>query len=112
MPGGKFEGGEPVWFSDAGSDARSERAQVAANCDLHSAFWFPVVAGDEIVAVMEFFDPGLIEPDDVMMATILLIGTHMGRVYERDQAERNLRATLRELDVANNVLAAEAETLV
>jgi len=45
----------PVWIPDVGQDTSFQRAEIAVQAGLHSAFAFPIQTEDKIVGAMEFF---------------------------------------------------------
>jgi signal transduction histidine kinase len=51
---------------------------------------FPVLVGDEVVAVVEFFatDPGA--PDKALVETLMHVGTQLGRAVERRRLQQEL----------------------
>ena len=55
--------------------ARSERNEGM----LHSGFAFPVIADGEVVAVAEFLNPEISQPDDGLLRTVTAIGHQIGR---------------------------------
>ena len=90
LPGRVLESGKPAWITDVTQDPNFPRAKLAEDIGVRSAFAFPVLAGDEVVAVLEFFDKQVVEPDDSLLATGVHIGSQLGRVFERKRAEDKL----------------------
>ncbi|HSE83247.1 MAG TPA: PAS domain S-box protein, partial [Thermodesulfobacteriota bacterium] len=66
-------------------------ARQAEGIGIRSAFGFPVLVGKEVVAVLEFFSPETIDPDEQLLTAMSQIGTQIGRVIERKKAEAALR---------------------
>src|SRR6185312_16930640 len=62
-----------------------------------SAVAFPVLCGDEVVAVLEFFGMEPRHPDQAILDLMAQVGTQLGRVIERQQAEESLQARTIEL---------------
>ena len=56
-----------------------------------AAFGFPIVVGDEVVAVLEFFAEDGVEPDDVLVELMTSVGQQLARVVERTRATEALR---------------------
>ena len=83
--------GEPLWVSDIAHDPRSVRAAAAARSGLHGAVAFPVLAGDSVVGVMEFFCREIAAPDDDLIAALRAIGVQLGQFCRRKAAEEALR---------------------
>ena len=59
----------------------------AAAEDLHAAFAFPILSGEKLLGVMEFFSPEIRDLDDAMLSTFSGIGSQIGQFIERKQAE-------------------------
>jgi PAS domain S-box-containing protein len=91
LPGRVLATGEAAWIIDLAEDANFPRARVAVDSGLKCAFGFPVLARSEVVAVLEFFtgEPG--EPDPALLDAMANIGTQLGRVFERQRSEAELR---------------------
>ncbi|MEO5324640.1 EAL domain-containing protein [Mesorhizobium sp. CC13] len=90
LPGRVLETGKAVWIADFPQDPGCPRASTAKACDLHAAFAFPVLVGNDIVAVMEFFFGDILEPNESLLGVMGQIGTQLGRVIERKRAEDQL----------------------
>jgi diguanylate cyclase (GGDEF)-like protein len=90
LPGRVLATGEPAWIFDVTNDANFPRAPAAAEVGLKAAFAFPVLVGDDVAAVLEFFAPVAAEPNPAQLETMALVGTQLGRVVERKSAERRL----------------------
>ncbi len=81
----------PTWGADLTPDRTFPRADVAARAGLKGAFAFPVMAGREVVAVLEFFSKQTAEPYKPLFDVMEQIGIQLGRVVERAHAESELR---------------------
>ncbi|HEU4345611.1 MAG TPA: ATP-binding protein [Candidatus Binatia bacterium] len=79
------------WIGDLGEDSTDPRAETARRLGLKSAFAFPVLAGKEIVAVMEIFSTEKFELGAMLRDVMSLIGVELGRIIERKQAQEKLR---------------------
>jgi PAS domain S-box-containing protein len=77
----------PVWLSDLLRLAAPGRIGQAAALGLRSAFAFPVIAGPEVVAFLEFFAEDTREPDLILMEAIGTVGAQLARLIERSRAE-------------------------
>ncbi|HEV8714506.1 MAG TPA: PAS domain S-box protein, partial [Candidatus Binatia bacterium] len=91
LPGRVLAGKKPAWVIDVTKDPNFPRAQAAADIGVRAAFGFPVLVGTEVVAVLEFFSEEAVEPDESLLAVMGHIGTQLGRVVERKQAEEALQ---------------------
>jgi PAS domain S-box-containing protein len=95
LPGRVFASGKPAWIMDVTKDANFPRAKQAQDIGVKAGFGFPVLAGKEVVAVLEFFTSEAAEPDEALLEVMGHIGTQLGRVVERTRAEEALRASER-----------------
>lgn len=83
--------GEPSWRVDVAREASFPRAGAARECGLHGAFAVPVLARGRVEAVLEFFSESAEEPDAAVLDVMRHVGTGMGHVAERVQAQEGLR---------------------
>jgi PAS domain S-box-containing protein len=100
LPGRAFANKELEWVRDvAGKMAeipdfikinRYPRAMAAIYSGLSSAFAFPISVGDKVVAVLEFFSAEVLDKDPQLLDLVSNIVAQLGRVFEREQAERQL----------------------
>ncbi|HET7541357.1 MAG TPA: diguanylate cyclase [Polyangiaceae bacterium] len=86
MIGQVFGSGLATWLSDLHSDRAFARARSAKEAGLRSGFAFPVLIGDEVVAVLEFYSERSEEADSRLLTLMSNIGTQLGRVVERERA--------------------------
>jgi diguanylate cyclase (GGDEF)-like protein len=91
LPGRVLESGLATWIPDVTIDANFPRRAEAKACGLRAAFAFPVLIGDEVAAVIEFYSFEARDPDPSRLAFMLQIGTQLGRVMERKRADDRLR---------------------
>ncbi|MCK5273193.1 MAG: PAS domain S-box protein, partial [Alphaproteobacteria bacterium] len=91
LPGRVIKTGKPVWIQDVHKDRNFPRARTAGNIEVTSGFAFPVPVGQKIAAVLEFFSREIRERDDDLVDVAVQAGTVLGRVIERQRAERALR---------------------
>ena len=83
------------------ADTRFQRRDAAIKLGLMSAFAFPILMGEEVVAVLEFFSLEEDTPDEQLLETLEQIGTHLGRVFERFRSGRELILAKDEAEMAN-----------
>lgn len=77
---------KPAWRNEIQDDPHFRRRDVATRLGLKSAFALPIVVGDLLVAVLEFFHTASMEPDDNLLETMVIFGEQVGRVFERKRA--------------------------
>ena len=81
---------EPVWITDAVADARPGGAPVPAKSVPRGAFGFPILFGNSILGVMEFFSRWRRPPDEVLLQSVRSIGAQIGQFMARRQAEERV----------------------
>jgi two-component system cell cycle sensor histidine kinase/response regulator CckA len=91
LPGRVWANRRPCWVSDVVTDANFPRAEAAVHCGLHGAFAFPILCGEEMLGVVEFFHHEIREPDEPLLAMIAAVGSQLGQFIERKRAEDALR---------------------
>ncbi len=88
MIGKVLASGEPTWIADLKSDEGYVRPETAAEAGLVSAFAFPVLIEDEVVAALEFYSERKEDADSRLLSLMANIGTQLGRVIERERARK------------------------
>jgi len=82
---------EPVWVADIARDP--DFAPSAAAASLHGAFGFPILNGDEVTGVVNFYRREICHPDMGLLTLVTAIGSQIGQFIERKRAERALHET-------------------
>jgi len=108
LPGRVLATGRAAWIMDVTRDPNFPRAKAALDLGVKAAFGFPVLAGSEVVAVLEFFTGEAQEPDPALLEAMANIGTTLGRVFERHRAAEELR---RAKDTAETASGAKSSFL-
>jgi diguanylate cyclase (GGDEF)-like protein/PAS domain S-box-containing protein len=80
----------PVWVADLAVEPLGRLREVARAAGMKAGVAFPATVGGQVVAVLEFFSPWLVEPDSQLLAAMEQIGSQVGRVIERKRAEEEL----------------------
>mgnify|MGYP000167714936 CR=1 FL=1 len=81
----------PAWANaDAPDAGEYPRMPLLVQLGLASLFAFPVVIGQEVVAVLEFFSRERQTPEESMLRLMAQVGTQLGRVIERRRAQERL----------------------
>ncbi len=93
LPGRVIASGDPAWIIDVTKDPNFPRASHAKNIGVKAGFAFPVLIGDEIVGVMEFFSSQTVEPDGKLLEIMAQVGTQLGRVLERKRSEEDSKGS-------------------
>jgi len=87
LPGRVLISGEPAWIMDVTKDSNFPRANLVKNIGVKAGFAFPILIGEKVVGVMEFFSPKAVKPDPEILDIMAQVGTQLGRVLERKQAQ-------------------------
>ncbi len=86
LPGRVLESGEAQWIADLTPGSELLRGKLAKPLNVRAACAFPVLAGSEVVGVLEFLSDDSVEPDEELLEAMAHIGTQLGRVIERQRA--------------------------
>ena len=90
----------PAWIEDIESDSASSRALIAARSGLCSAAGFPILLGDEILAVLTLFSRARRRPDAEMLELMGSVAGQIAQFTERKRAEAALRESEAQLKLA------------
>ena len=77
-------------FPTSSSDPNFPRAPAADRAGLHGAFGFPILRGDSVLAVMEFFSREIRQPDADLLGMLATVGSQIGLFVDRKRAEEEL----------------------
>src|SRR5258708_4853628 len=94
IPGRIWSSGKPVWISNVMKDNNFPRAAAADRAGLRGAFGFPILLGEEVVGVIEFFSREIRRPDQELLEMISSVGQQIGQFQERKRAEEKLAQLL------------------
>jgi signal transduction histidine kinase/CheY-like chemotaxis protein/HPt (histidine-containing phosphotransfer) domain-containing protein len=97
LPGRVLSTGKPSLILDLSADTNFPRAEAARLGGLRAGFAFPVVAGSDVAAVLEFFANTAQAPDGFFLQLMAQIGTVLGRVVERSRLSRIVEDRTRNL---------------
>jgi sigma-B regulation protein RsbU (phosphoserine phosphatase) len=91
LPGQTWTSGEPIWITNLVEAANFQRASIADQAGLRTAFGFPILGGDETLGVMTFFSCERQQPDPDLLKIMGAIGSQIGQFIKRKQAEEDLQ---------------------
>ncbi|NUQ73188.1 MAG: PAS domain S-box protein [Polyangiaceae bacterium] len=91
LPGRVLSTGRAAWIMDVLQDPNFPRRQAAQELGIRAGLAFPVLVGQDVVAVLEFFTSHPHEPDSSLLEVMDYIGAQLGRVVERDRVASALR---------------------
>ena len=97
LPGRVWSSGAPAYIPDIVDDVNCPRAPFAERERLHAAFAFPLVSGEDVLGIMEFFSQEIRQPDQDLLNIMATIGSQIGQFIERKRAEEALYETQAEL---------------
>jgi PAS domain S-box-containing protein len=90
LPGRIWEKGKPVWIPNLRTDRNFPRGPFAERSGLRAGFGFPILLGNEIIGVIEFFSRDIRQPDRELIEMIGSVGSQIGQFQERKRAEEKL----------------------
>jgi signal transduction histidine kinase len=103
LPGRVIRSREPNWVANIPEEKDFLRAKYADAVGLKAGFAFPMLVGEEVAAVMEFFCTEPTEPNERLLEAVNQIGNQLGRVVEREQAEKKLMKAREAAEAASRV---------
>lgn len=94
LPGRVFASSQPEWIANLGAEKDFSSASAATQVGLQSAFAFPVLVGNDAVAVLEFLSSQFREPDQALLENMMALGQQIGQFIRRKEAEEALQQSL------------------
>ena len=104
LPGRAWATRQPVWVDHLSSEPGFLRAAEAAAMGLCAGVAVPILAGEDLMAVIEGFLPVAAEKERVL-ATLAAVGAQLGSVLQRRRAEEALRKSEEQLRQAQKLEA-------
>lgn len=83
--------GEAIYILDVRNDSRFVRQMSVAEGGIRAYFAFPVIVADRITAVLEFFSPHSVAPDQDMTSVINHVSALLGLAIQRQQTIARLQ---------------------
>jgi nitrogen-specific signal transduction histidine kinase len=102
LVGRVYVSGQPEWTRGIDRELDAARAALAEGLGVATMAAFPILAGREVVGVLEFFSERVDSPGLALLDAMASIGTQLGRVLERERAARTLRESYRLLEEISN----------
>ena len=97
LPGRVWESKKPAWIKDVTLDGNFPRAGVALEAGLKAGLGIPVMAGDEVIAVLEFFVREPLKEDEHLTGVVFGTAAQLGSVIQRKRVETALRVSENQL---------------
>jgi diguanylate cyclase (GGDEF)-like protein/PAS domain S-box-containing protein len=104
LPGRILASAKPAWIVNVVHDANFPRAPAAAKEGLHSAFGFPILAGNDVIGVIEFFSHEIRDPDEDLLNMIGAIGSQIGQFIKRKEAENQIAQLSKAIEQSPNTV--------
>ena len=97
LPGRVWASKKPVWVNDVTCDGKFPRASAAMEAGLRAGLGIPVLAGDEMIAVLEFFVRAPRNEDEHLTGIVSSIAAQLGSMIEHKRAQEALRRSENQL---------------
>jgi len=91
LPGRVLHTRRPAWISDFNHAGNYLYAKYLTDYGLQSGIAFPVFIMEELVAVLEFFSQGVMEPDFEFLVAMMHASSQLGHVAERERTHQVLQ---------------------
>ncbi len=105
VPGRVFASGKPEHIADvrmlSDDDADRVRCSLVDEEHMRAVAGFPIIVGDEVCGVLEFFSETPFEADRMLLDVMVQVGTVLGRIVERVRYEAALRRARKVAEVAS-----------
>ena len=109
LPGRVWKSKQPAWIQDVTLDGNFPRNKAAAKVGLKAAVGIPILSGDEVIAVIEFFVHESRAENEPLVKVITAVAAQLDLVIERKRAEEELSRTNKILE---SILANMADAVI
>jgi PAS domain S-box-containing protein len=109
LPGRVWSSKQPAWIEDVTLDGNFPRNKAAAKVGLKAAVGIPILSGDQVIAIIEFFVHEARSEDERMVRVIAAVAAQLGLVMERKRAEKKLSDTN---EILQSVLSSIGDAVV
>lgn len=80
-----------IWIPDIGSEGRFPQPPIALKYGMRGAFGFPIIVGDRLLGVIEFFSGRIRPPDSTLVEMFAALGGQIGQFMDRKNLEQQFR---------------------
>ncbi len=93
LPGRVWKSKKPAWIEDVTNDPNFPRTAAAKSVGLKTAVGLPILSGDEVIAVIEFFLREWRSEDEGLVNVIAAVAAQLDLAMERTRAAEELSRT-------------------
>jgi PAS domain S-box-containing protein len=93
LPGRVWDSKQPAWIEDVRQDSNFPRTTAARSIGLKAAVGIPILSGDKVIAVMEFFMRESRSENEQLVRVIVAVAAHLDLFIERKRAAEELSRT-------------------
>ena len=97
LPGKVWATQQSLWLEDVSSEPLFLRNQLALESGLKAGFGVPIVANNEVVAVLVFFTRQSLPQDNNWLSLVETVACQLGAVFKHKQMELELQESQRQL---------------
>ncbi len=108
-PGLVLQKAASYWCHDLALHTDNPRVVCALTCGLRGTLGFPIIAGGQVLGVVELFASEVVEPDEALLQALSSIGNQMGQFIVRKCSEDQL---VRSNALMKAVLDGAAHTII
>ena len=90
LPGRVWQSKQPAWIEDVRKDPNFPRTTAARSIGLKTAVGIPILSGDRVIAVIEFFMRESRSENEQLVKVIVAVAAHLDLVMERKRAVAEL----------------------
>ncbi|HYJ06490.1 MAG TPA: GAF domain-containing protein [Chthoniobacterales bacterium] len=109
LPGRVWKSKRPAWIEDVTLDGNFPRNKAAGKVGLKAAVGIPILSGDEVIAVIEFFVQEARAQDERLVKVITAVAAQLDLVMERKRAEEKLSTTN---EILQSILSSMADAVI
>ena len=109
LPGRVWKSKQPVWIEDVGDDPNFPRTKAAKAVGLKTAVGIPILTGDEVTAVIEFFLCQSRSENERLVNVIASVAAQLDLAIERRTAAEELSRTN---DILRSVLSNMGDAVI
>ena len=87
LPGRTWSAKKPIWSSDVTSESSFSRGRAARESGLKAGMAIPIMAADQVVAVLEFFGREPRQEDERLIKLVSAVANQVGMVIQRKRIQ-------------------------